>query len=209
MKIFRILIIIISFNTFSYTSSFTDIKKEFPSYQDIFSEFGIDESFINNKEFIQFVERHKREFRYRYKKGLKRGELIIPTMQEMLHNQKISPLFIYISMVESGFSPTAISRSGEGGLWQIGKNSKLNKFNLHIDENVDERYDPIKATASAINYLFQMNANLDKWYLTIMAYNCGTDCVNKAIERAGTKDLGILISSNNSYILGKSDEIIT
>ena len=119
MKIYKILIVIIFFTTLSYA----DIKKEFPSYQYVFTEFEIDESFINNKEFIRFVEKNKMEYRNRYLTALKRGGLIMPTIKAMLNQKNISPLFMYISIIESEFSPNATSRIGAGGLWQLTKNS--------------------------------------------------------------------------------------
>ena len=53
-----------------------------------------------------------------------------------------------------------------------------------------------------------MNSNLDAWYLTTMAYNCGNGCVNKSIRKAGTKDLATLISSRNNYIKAETRKYI-
>ena len=111
-------------------------------------------------------------------------------------------------MVESAFNPEAKSRTGAGGLWQFTVNTGSKEFNLHIGETLDERYDPIRATDSAIRYLYKMNNNLEAWYLTTMAYNCGSGCVNKSLRKAGSKDLATLISSRNNYIKAETRKYI-
>ncbi len=194
---------------FLLTSSlYSDIRSEFPSYSYVLTEFDIDEHFIDNPEFKSFVHKHKREYRKRFINAVERGSLIIPTMKEIMYQKDISPLFLYISMVESAFNPEAKSRTGAGGLWQFTVNTGSKEFNLHISNELDERYDPIRATDSAIKYLYKMNRNLKAWYLTTMAYNCGNGCVNRAIKRAGTKDLGVLISSKNNYIRPETKKYI-
>jgi membrane-bound lytic murein transglycosylase D len=110
-------------------------------------------------------------------------------------------------MVESAFNPEAVSRTGAGGLWQFVKVTGK-ELNLRVGKNLDERFDPIRSTDAAVRYLYRINNNLNRWYLTAMAYNCGNGCVNKSIRRAGTKDLGVLISSRNNYIKPETKKYI-
>jgi membrane-bound lytic murein transglycosylase D len=196
MNFYKTLIISLLFTS----SAYSDIRSEFPSYSYVLTEFDVEERFIDNPEFKNFVHQNKREYRKRFIKAVERGGLIIPTIKEMMYQQDISPIFLYISMVESAFDTEAKSRTGAGGLWQFTVNTGTKEFNLHVGRTLDERYDPIRATDSAIKYLYKMNNNLDSWYLTTMAYNCGNGCVNRSIRKAGTKDLGTLISSRNGYI---------
>ena len=199
-------IILISIFLTSFASA--DIRSEFPSYSYVLTEFDVDERFVDNPEFKRFVERNKNNYRKRFINAVNRGGLIIPTIKEMMFENDISPVFLYLSMIESAFNPQAKSRTGAGGLWQFTVNTGSKEFNLHIDANLDERYDPIKSTDSAIKYLYKMNNNLNKWYLTAMAYNCGNGCVNKSIRKAGTKDLGVLISSKHAYIKKETRDYI-
>jgi len=196
MNFYKTVIISLLLTSFAYS----DIRSEFPSYSYVLTEFDVDESFIDNPEFKQFVNQHKRQYRKRFIQAVERGGLIIPTIKEMMYQQDISPLFVYLSMVESAFNPEATSRTGAGGLWQFTVNTGSKDFHLKINQTLDERYDPIRATNSAIKYLYRMNDNLGAWYLTTMAYNCGNGCVNNSIRKAGTKDLATLISSRNNYI---------
>jgi membrane-bound lytic murein transglycosylase D len=174
----------------------------------VLTEFDVDESFIDNPEFKKFVHENKREYRKRYVKAVERGSLIIPMIKNMMYQHDISPLFLYVSMVESAFDPRAKSRTGAGGLWQFTVNTGAKEFNLHIGDGLDERYDPIRSTVSAIKYLYKMNDNLGAWYLTTMAYNCGNGCVNRSIKKAGTKDLGTLISSRHNHIKAETRKYI-
>ncbi len=191
----KILILSIFISTFLYSN----IRSDFPSYNYILTEFDIEESFIDNPEFQHFVQKNQHNFRKRYINAIKRGGLIVPTLREMMYERDISPLFLYLSMVESAFKPEATSHTGAGGLWQFVKATGREQ-NLKISKNLDERFDPIRSTDAAIKYLYKMNSNLDKWYLTAMAYNCGNGCVNKSILKAGSKDLGRLISPQNNFI---------
>jgi len=204
MNFYKTLIISLLLTSFAYS----DIRSEFPSYSYVLTEFDVDESFIDNSEFKQFVNQNKRQYRKRFIEAVERGGLIIPTIKEMMYQEDISPVFVYISMVESAFNPEAKSRTGAGGLWQFTVNTGSKEFHLKISDTLDERYDPIKATDSAIKYLYKMNNNLGAWYLTTMAYNCGNGCVNNSIRKAGTKDLATLISSRNNYIKAETRKYI-
>lgn len=204
MNFYKLLLISLFFTSLSHA----DIRSEFPSYSYVLTEFGVDEHFIDNPKFQSFVNQNKNTYRKRYVQAVQRGGLIIPTIKEMMYNADISPLFLYVSMVESAFNPKATSRTGAGGLWQFTVNTGSKEFHLKINENLDERYDPIRATHSAIKYFYKMNNNLNAWYLTVMAYNCGNGCVNKTLRKAGTRDLGTLISSNNNYIKAETKKYI-
>ena len=203
MKFYKILIISLFLSSLAYS----DIRKEFPSYSYVLTEFNVDERFIDNPEFKRFVWKNKNDYRKRFINAVKRGGLIVPTMKEMMYQRDISPVFLYISMIESAFDTSAKSHTGAGGLWQFVKATGAD-FDLKITKNIDERYDPIKSTDAAVKYLYQINKNLESWYLTTMAYNCGNGCVNKAIRKAGTRDLGVLISSKNKYIKAETKKYI-
>ena len=204
MNFYKLLLISLFFTSLAHS----DIRSEFPSYSYVLTEFNVDERFIDNPEFQNFVNQHKNAYKKRYIQAVKRGGLLIPTMKKMMYNEDISPVFLYISMVESAFNPEATSRTGAGGLWQFTVNTGSKEFHLKINETLDERYDPIRATHSAIKYLYKMNNNLNAWYLTTMAYNCGNGCVNKTLRKAGTRDLAMLISSSNNYIKAETKKYI-
>ncbi len=193
---------------FSYTALFSSIVEDFPDHNYVLNEFGIDENYIYNRDFQNFVYKNKRKFTKLFIRAVNRGQLIIPTMREIMYQKDISPLFIYLAMVESAFKTHAISSSSAGGLWQFVEKTARGE-NLIINDYVDERYDPIKATVTAIDYLYKIHDNyLGKWYLTAMAYNCGAGCVQRSIEKAGTDKLSVLINPEANYIRKETRDYI-
>ncbi len=203
MKIYNILI----FSLLVPTLAFSNIRDEFPSYSYVFSEFDVPESFIDNPEFQDFIYKHKDNYRKRFISAVKDGGLVVPMMKNIIYERDISPIFLYISMVESQFNTKARSRTGAGGLWQFVVNT-AKELKLTINDDIDERYDPVRSTNSAIEYLYRINNNLHSWYLTTMAYNCGNGCVNRSIEKAGTRRIDVLTSTNNSYIKKETKKYI-
>ena len=204
MKFYKTLITLIFF----HISLFLNIVKDFPDHNYVLNEFGIDESYIYDKDFQNFIYKNRRKFTKLFIRAVNRGQLIIPTMREIMYQKDISPLFIYLAMVESAFKTHAISSSSAGGLWQFVKATALDE-NLIINEYIDERYDPIKATEKAIDYLYKIHDNrLGKWYLTAMAYNCGAGCIQKGIDMAGTDRLSTLINPNANYIRKETRDYI-
>jgi membrane-bound lytic murein transglycosylase D len=111
---------------------------------------------------------------------------------------------LYLSMLESGFSPTAVSRAGAVGLWQFmaatGRAS-----GLRVDDWVDERRDPVAATRAAIEHLTVLHNELGDWALAAAAYNAGLGRVRRTrgSSGAGYFDLtlnGRLPAETRSYV---------
>jgi len=203
MKYYKILIITILFNL----SLSANIVQDFPSHNYVFNELDVDENYIYNKDFQNFVKKNRRAYTKIFINSINRGSLIIPTMRELMYEKDISPIFIYLSMVESAFKTHAISKSSAGGLWQFVKVTAIDEH-LQVNSIVDERYDPIKATNAAIDYLYKIHNNLGKWYLTAMAYNCGAGCVQQSVDKAGTWNLEKLIDPNANYIRKETRDYI-
>lgn len=114
-------------------------------------------------------------------------EYYFPIIEPILDQYKLPIELKYMVMIESAFNPKARSRVGASGLWQFmyytGK-----QYGLKQNSYYDERYDVIKATHAACEYLKDMYDIFGDWSLVIAAYNCGAGNVNKAIKRSGKKD---------------------
>jgi membrane-bound lytic murein transglycosylase D len=65
-------------------------------------------------------------------------------------------------------------------MYQTGK-----QYNLKIDSYIDERSDPLKATAAAAQYMSNMFSIFGDWELVLASYNSGPGNVAKAIRRSG------------------------
>lgn len=175
------------------------LEDKYPSYTYVFHEFDVDESYLYNEAFISFVLNHEKKLQSFYTRSLQRGKEILPTMQGLLVEDGVSDLFIYLSMVESGFSTDAVSPKKAVGLWQFMP-ATAEDYNLTVCNSYDERCDTVSATSAAINYLNKLHKEFGKWYLSAMAYNCGEGCLRRAIKRAGTDELSVLIDERLKYL---------
>lgn len=111
------------------------------------------------------------------------SELYFPYFDEMLDKYKLPLELKYLTIVESGLNPFAVSKSGATGLWQFLFNSSK-MFDLEINSYIDERRDPYKSTEAACKYLTYLYSIFNDWKLVLSSYNGGPGEVRKAIERA-------------------------
>jgi soluble lytic murein transglycosylase-like protein/LysM repeat protein len=94
---------------------------------------------------------------------------------------------IYLSMIESGFSPYALSSASAAGLWQfISSTGRM--YDLRVDFWVDERRDPELATDAALRMLADLHRMFDDWFLAFAGYNTGPGRVKRALGRASKDD---------------------
>ncbi len=176
-----------------------DIVEKYPSYSYVFSEFNIDEEYVYNSNFNSFVQQNHNKYKNFYQHSVRRGGYLVPTFKSLLIQDGLSDLFVYLSMVESGFQTDALSPKQATGLWQFME-ATAKQYKLDINSNFDERLDPILATNAAMRYLHKLYGDFGKWYLVMMAYNCGEGRLQKAIERAGSDRLEILMDNQKGYI---------
>ncbi|UTC65111.1 transglycosylase SLT domain-containing protein [Treponema sp. OMZ 788] len=106
---------------------------------------------------------------------------------EELRRENLPPELLFLPVIESGFSPKAVSKSGAVGIWQFMRNS-IGGYDIQIDEWMDERRDPWKASAAAVKKLKWNYNYYNDWYLALAAYNCGVGALDKAIKKAGSRN---------------------
>jgi membrane-bound lytic murein transglycosylase D len=101
----------------------------------------------------------------------------------------------FLPIVESGYSPRAVSRAGATGLWQLTRPT-AEELGLTVNRVVDDRHDPVASTSAALEYLATLHAEFGSWFLALAAYNGGPGRIRRLLERygaeAGSPDEGYL-----------------
>ena len=112
-------------------------------------------------------------------------------MGDILSKEGLPRDLIYIAMVESGLKHHVTSHAGAGGYWQFIKSTGLS-YRLQINSKFDERRDFALSTQAAAKYLKDLYAEFQNWSLSMASYNCGSNCVKKAIKKYNTNSFWTL-----------------
>ncbi|MGB0847367.1 MAG: transglycosylase SLT domain-containing protein [Thiolinea sp.] len=132
-----------------------------------------------------------RKFIRSYAKSPKQLSILSGKADTFLHmiieeiNRRGMPAEIaLLPFVESGFDPDVFSHAGAAGLWQFIPSTGRN-YGLKQTRNYDARMDPFAATGAALNYLQKLHREFrGDWLKALAAYNCGENCVHRAVRRA-------------------------
>ena len=117
---------------------------------------------------------------------LRRKGLYFPLFEKYLAKYNLPEELKYLSIIESGLNPRAVSRASAAGLWQF-MSFTGRYFDLYSDWYFDDRMDPDKSTEAACRYLSQLYSMFHNWELALAAYNSGPGTVKRAIRRSGYK----------------------
>jgi membrane-bound lytic murein transglycosylase D len=118
---------------------------------------------------------------------LERTGMYGPMIRSELRQRGMPEDLLYLALIESGLSPRAYSKAAASGMWQfIAETGK--RYGLEVSQEVDERRDPVKSTAAALDYLTYLYNRFDSWYLAAAAYNTGENRVGRIMrEMFGTE----------------------
>lgn len=152
---------------------------------------------VENDRVLYFVDYFRGKKRGFFETALARSGRYIPMMATILQEEGLPEDLVYLSLIESGFSPNAFSRAKAVGPWQFIHSTGL-RYGLKINGWLDERRDPVKSTRAAAAYLKDLHFQFGEWFLAAAAYNAGERKVEKAVQRFQTDDFWNL--SQKTYL---------
>ncbi len=141
-----------------------------------------------------------------FSRWLSRSSRYIPMMKEILRREGMPEDLVYVAMIESGFHMNARSWANAVGPWQFISDTGR-RYSLRIDQWIDERKDPVKATTAAALYLKELYGMFKgDWYLAAAGYNAGENKILRAINMYNTSDFWEL--SRGSYLKRETKEYV-
>lgn len=142
---------------------------------------------LDHKRVDFFVNQFTTTQRDAFAEYLARSGRYVPMMSEKLAERGMPQDLIYLSMIESGFNPTAYSSAEASGLWQFIEETG-ERYGLEVGRGIDERNHPEKATDAALSYLQDLHDRFGSWYLAAAAYNTGENRVGRIMrEETGSE----------------------
>jgi hypothetical protein len=127
---------------------------------------------------------------------LKRANRYFPYVESALKTQSMPDDLKYLVIVESSLKPTALSYKGAAGFWQFMEGT-AKKYQLQINDVVDERRHFLLATDAALKYLKDLFSLFGAWTLAAAAYNMGEEALKTEM---------LLQKENNYYHLFLNEE---
>jgi len=137
-----------------------------------------------NDRIDRWVHRYLGADRATFEMYLVRQGLYATMIREKLRERGMPAELLYIPMIESAFNPDAISEVSATGMWQFMEPT-ARAYGLLVNESIDERRDPVRATDAALDYLQELYGIFGSWPLAVAAYNAGPETIRQALRRSG------------------------
>ncbi|MDH5760996.1 MAG: lytic transglycosylase domain-containing protein [Gemmatimonadota bacterium] len=135
-----------------------------------------------NERVEKWIGRFQTVQRAEFQRILDRQGIFSGLIVDRLRRRGMPEDLVFLAMMESGLHPRAVSRASAVGVWQFMSPTAL-QYGLRVDEWVDERQDPVRATDAALDYLQWLHDHYRSWYLAAAAYNAGPGRVDHVLNR--------------------------
>ena len=112
---------------------------------------------------------------------IKRANRLFPQIEPILKRMGVPDDLKYLMVIESNLDPQAVSGAGAAGLWQFTQ-STGREYGLEVNDNIDERYNTVKATEAACRFLLKAYGKYQNWMTVAASYNGGQQGMDRRIE---------------------------
>ena len=112
-------------------------------------------------------------------------------IREQMQANGVPEDMVYLALIESGYSNTAVSRARAAGMWQFMKGTGR-MYGLQVNSYVDDRRDPVKSTAAAARHLNDLQERFGSIYLAAAAYNAGAGKVSRGLRGLPAGDVAAI-----------------
>jgi hypothetical protein len=188
------LCVIISYSGFTFYKSLTDKAVFIPRHQTRHQVLNVsipyDLAFAGEKVHFKDPESYGKFYREikvntslnsSTRLLMKNTRIWLPMIRGVLKANNIHEDFQYVAVAESNLS-NAVSPKGAVGFWQIQAPTAL-ELGLEVNEEVDERYNPVKSTVAACKYFKQAHALFGSWTSAAASYNSGMTGLMQAFKK--------------------------
>lgn len=159
-----------------------------------------------NSQVEYFIKQFQGRSKASFGRWLSRSTRYLPMMKEVLRKEGLPEDLVYVAMIESGFTLHARSVASAVGPWQF-MSATGRRYSLRIDQWIDERRDPVKATMAAAMYLKDLSNMFNgDWYLATAGYNAGENKIFRAIDKYNTSDFWEL--TKGSYLKRETKDYV-
>ena len=141
----------------------------------------------NHPKVQKWIQYYSGKDHKRFQRFLNRGVQYKQMVQDLFVDRGLPPDLYYLGILESGYVNKAVSRAGAVGVWQFMA-ATAREYGLKINNYVDERRDPRRATVAASLYLKELYRQKKSWYLALASYNAGPGRVRRAMRRGASKN---------------------
>ncbi|MFH1715471.1 MAG: transglycosylase SLT domain-containing protein [Elusimicrobiota bacterium] len=134
-----------------------------------------------------YLEQFTNKFKSVFEEALTREMYYAPLVEQAIKEYNLPIELKYLPIVESLYKPTAKSKAGAVGIWQLMPDLARH-YDLKVNYWIDERMDPYKATHAALQYLKYLHELFNDWHLALAAYNRGPYGIQRDITFSKSTD---------------------